>query len=314
MKIVTIEDNKNNIVKKHQDLVHNARYRLGDTAIKTLSLLISMIKVSDDKFHQYIIKLSDFKELTNADTNEVFKYVDRMTTDLMSKPFWVGNSKFNWVTIAKYKEGEGVVVFEIHQELKPYLLELKKNFLQYNITNILPLKSGYIIRLYEICKDHYNESIRYKESKKHVTFELEIDKIKETFEIPKSYLYKDIRVNIIDKAVTQFKAKTDIQISYTEQKLGRRVDRILITVEENNKGSNDHMKNLQKFIAYIRTNYTNKKIIESTDKYTSQQVLLSVSEAGKLYNKKTTTPIDPKRSQELWQSLYDMNKSGLINL
>ena len=89
---------------------------------------------------------------------------------------------------------------------------------------------------------------------------------------------------------------------------------ILITVEENNKGSNDHMKNLQKFIAYIRANYTNKKIIESIDKYSSQQILLSVSEDGKLYNKRTTTPIDPKRSQELWQSLYDMNKSGLVNL
>jgi len=141
MKLVKIEDNKNNIVKKHQELIHSARYSLGETAIKTLSMLISMVKVSDDEFHKYIIKLNDFKELTGASGNEVFKYVDRMTNDLMSNPFWVGNSKMNWVTIADYLEDENAVVFEIHRKLKPYLLGLKEKFLTYNITNILSLKS-----------------------------------------------------------------------------------------------------------------------------------------------------------------------------
>ena len=120
--------------------------------------------------------------------------------------------------------------------------------------------------------------------------------------------------NLLDKAVIQFKAKTDIQISYTEEKIGRKVDRVIITVEENDKGSNDHLNNLQNFITYVRANYTNKKIIESVDKYSSQKILLSVSEDGKLYNKRDTNPINPQRSKELWQSLYDMNKNGLIGL
>lgn len=311
MKLASVEDNKNNVVVKHQELVHNARYRLSDTAIKALSLLVSMIKVDDDEFKQYAIKLGDFKELTGATGNEVWKYVDKMTDELMSNPFWIGTKKMNWVTIADYQKGDGVVLFEIHRHLKPYLLELKKNFLEYNITNILPLRSGYVIRLYELCKDHYNEGTRYKESTTSVVFDLNIDRIRELFEIPKSYRYNDIKKNIIDKAVKQFKQKTDIQIEYKEQKIGRKVDRLIITVKDNNKGSNDYTKSKQAFIAYMRTNYVNADILKAKDKRTDRVLKISVGPDGKLYDKRGVE-FDAKRSNEMWETLFEMAKNNTL--
>ena len=310
MENVIIEENKNNIVVKHQDLVRNARYRLSDTALKTLSLLISMIKVDDTEFTQYVIKLSDFKELTCANSKEVAKYVDKMTTDLMSKPFWVGNAKLNWVTIARYEKGDNVVIFEIHRELKPYLLALKKNFLKYNIANILALKSGYIIRLYEICKDYYNETAYYNKVVS-CSFVIKIEKLRELFEIPSSYAYKDIRVNILDKAVEQFKAKTDIRIEYSVKKIGRRVDEIVITVTKNSQGSNNFLRTRADFIRYMRKNYVNKDVLGMTDKYTKEKYMLSIDQKGKLYAK-TGTQHNSKRSNELWNELYERAKDGKL--
>jgi len=311
MEIVSIEENKNNIVVKHQDLVRNARYRLGDTAIKTLSLLISMIKVSDTEFTQYVIKLSDFKELTNAKGNEVAKYVDKMTDDLMSKPFWVGNSKLNWVTVATYEKGDNVVIFEIHRKLKPYLLALQKNFLQYNIANILALKSGYVIRLYELCKDHYSEATRYKESTMSATFDIKIERLRELFEIPSSYAYKDIRVHILDKAVEQFRTKTDIQIEYKVQKIGRRVDRVIITVKKNSKGSNDYQHHRTAFIEHMRANYINADVLSAVDKYTQNPMIISIAPDGRLYDKKGTE-FDSKRSDEMWDTLFKMSQEDKL--
>jgi len=306
MEIVSIEENKNNIVVKHQELVRSARYRLGDTAIKTLSLLISMIKVSDTEFTQYVIKLSDFKELTNAKGNEVAKYVDKMTDDLMSKPFWVGNSKLNWVTVATYEKGDNVVIFEIHRKLKPYLLALQKNFLQYNIANILALKSGYVIRLYELCKDHYSEATRYKESTMSATFDIKIERLRELFEIPSSYQYSShIKKHILDKAVKQFKEKTDIQIEYKEQKIGRRVDRVIITVKKNTKGSNDYLKHRTAFIEHMRANYINADVLSAVDKYTQKPILISIAPDGNLYDKKGSE-FNSKRSDEMWDTLFKM--------
>ncbi|HIC86685.1 MAG TPA: RepB family plasmid replication initiator protein, partial [Aquificae bacterium] len=54
--------------------------------------------------------------------------------------------------------------------------------LQYNIANILALKSGYVIRLYELCKDHYSEATRYKESTMSATFDIKIERLRELFE------------------------------------------------------------------------------------------------------------------------------------
>ncbi len=311
MELAKIEENKNNIVVKHQELVHNARYRLSELGIKVLSVLISMIKTSDTEFTQYAIQIKDFKELIHSDSKNTYKYAHKLISELMSNPMKIGDEQFNWASYGKYHRGDGLVVFEIHRLLKPYLLELQKNFLQYNITNILPLKSGYVIRLYELCKDHYSEATRYKESATSATFDIKIDRLRELFEIPQSYAYKDIRVNILDKAVTQFKEKTDIQIEYKIQKIGRKVDRLVITVRENSKGSNDYMKSRQAFIAHMRANYINADVLQAKDKGTGKAMMISVAPDGKLYDKRGTE-FDAPRSNGMWDTLFKMSQEDKL--
>ena len=312
MDLVQIEEHKNNIVVKHQELVHNARYRLSELGIKVLSVLISMIKTSDTEFTQYAIQIKDFKELIHSDSKNTYKYAHKLISELLSNPIQIGDEQFNWASYGKYQRGDGVVVFEVHRLLKPYLLEMQKNFLQYNITNILPLKSAYVIRLYELCKDNFEEGTRYKKERQSVHFELKIERMRELFEIPKSYLYKDIRVNILDKAVKQFAEKTDLQISYKDQKIGRKVDRVIITVRENNQGSNDFMRSKQAFIAYMRENFVNQDILTTKDKYTNEEVRLSISPEKKLYNKINTKDFTAKRAGEAWATIYELAKEDKL--
>lgn len=70
MKTVRIEDNKNNIVKKHNELIQKARYSLSEVEIKIVSTLISMIKTDDTEFHQYLIDIKELQKLTNTNTND----------------------------------------------------------------------------------------------------------------------------------------------------------------------------------------------------------------------------------------------------
>jgi len=315
MDLIKIDTNKNNIVKKHQDLVRNARYGLSDLSIKTLSILISMVRKTDDSFKKYSIKLTDLKELIGTKSHNVDTYVDRMTTELLSNPFMIDDvNKVNWVTIAEYVKGSGVVKFEIHRKLKPYLLELNENFLQYNITNILVLKSAYVIRLYELCKDHYLEGTRYR-NKKNIVFELKIDNLRELFQIPKSYQYSShIKKLIINKAQKQFKEKTDITFTYEEQKIGRKVDRLIITVKENSKGSSDFLASRISFIKHIRDNYVNKILVRTKDKQTNETVLISVAKDGTLYNQKTAETYTAKQGNTLWDWLYELAKDNKLEI
>ncbi len=321
MNIAVVEESKNNIVKKHQELVHNARYKLSELGIKTIAILISQINVSDEDFKEYAIRIDDIKKLAgDSKTKNTKHYVDIVTEDLMSKPFWIKNERFNWVTYARWEEGSNIVLFEIHRKLKPYLLELQKNFLQYNIANILPLKSSYIIRLYELCKDHYMESTRYQTNKKSVQFELKIDRMRELFNIPSSYQYSSgIKLRILEKAAQQFKEKTDIQITYTEQKIGRKVDRIIITVKENDKGSADPQRNRKGFISFVRDTY--KPNIEKGIYPTiiaTKEGDLKIDRDGKLYIAASAGALpgtlDHTQSDKLWDWLYNGVKSGEFEL
>jgi len=313
MNLIKIEDNKNNTVVKHQDIVRNARYSLSELGIKVVSILIGMCKVSDTEFTQYALNINDFKELIGSSSKNTYDYTHRLINELLSKTLKIEDEQFAWISYGRYKEGDNIVIFEISRHLKPYFLELQKNFLEYNIQNILPLRSAYIIRLYELFKDYLNEGKRYKKNKESITFELKIDWLRQHFEIPKSYQYSShIKKLIIEKAQKQFKQKTDIQFTYKEQKIGRKVDRLIITVKENNKGSNDYLKNLKTFITYMRKNRVNSDIIETKDKHTGEKLLLSIDAKGHLYNKYSNKNIDKNRAKEIWESLYKLAKEEKI--
>jgi len=315
MNIVCIEDNKNNIVVKHKDLVWEARYRLSELGIKVVSVLISMIKVNDDDFQQYALKVSDFKELIGSDSKNTYDYTHRLIKELLSKSLKIGDEQFAWISYGKYVEGSDVMIFEINRHLKPYLLELKSNFLEYSIVNIMPLRSSYVIRLYELLKSKFSEYKHYNKSAKSFTFELKIDWLREHFEIPASYQYSSgIKLRIIEKAKKQFKEKTDILFDYKEQKIGRKVDRLIVTVKDNNKGSNDYIKDFHSFKNYIREQYKVDMIkqIYPTIIETNEGDL-KLDRSGKLYllnNEKQIVDYDNKQSQKLWDWLYDLAKNG----
>ena len=163
MNLVEIKENRNNIVVKHKTLVHNARYKLSETSLKIVAILISMIKKDDKDFKEYHLKISDFRELigTSSKNIDTYKYTHKIIRELMSDPFVLDDVNLNWISSGKHIRGSGLMVFKIDPNLKPYLVQLKNNFLQYNIVNILPLKSTYVIRFYEICKDKMSENSRY---------------------------------------------------------------------------------------------------------------------------------------------------------
>jgi len=296
---------KNDIVKKHNDLIQKARYSLSEVEIKIVSNLISMIRTDDTEFQQYHIDINQLQKLTNTNIKDNNYYID-IAKSLMSKPFAIDNKVFNWVTYAEHETNSSILKFEIHRNLKPYLLELQKNFTQYSITNIMMLKSGYVIRLYEFMIAEYTQYMNYNKNAKSYTFELDINEVRELFEIPDSYRYNDFK-RIIDKAQKQFKEKTNIKFDYEEYKIGRAVKRLKITVRENNKGSNDPMSDLKSFIAWVRKTQRNVDLYHVPNKQ-----CLSVNNDGHLYDKYQNEKIDNKRSQELWEKLYELAKQNKV--
>jgi plasmid replication initiation protein len=274
-----------------------------------------MIRVDDKELQEYALKIDDYLKLINSNSKNM-DFIKEKAKELMNNPFEIDSKIFNWCSMVDLKKIDGYIVFDIHPKLKPYLLELKDrgNFTQYKIMNILSLKGEYSPRFYEFLTMEYNQYIAYHKSARSFTLEMKIDYLREIFKIPKTYRYHDIKRQILDKAQKQFKEKTDIQFTYQEEKLGRKVDKLIIKVQPNNQGSNHHLRNRQSFINYIRKNFVNKTLLESIDKNTKEILMLSIAPNGHLYNKYSLDKIPSNRSNEMWDTLFELAKAGGLKL
>jgi len=304
-KLQMVNIKSGHVVKKAEDLLL-ARYDLSELSIKLMSVLIAMLRKDDAEFaHRYILRISDWKELTGLTGRSVYENLLRSAKELQDNPIMIKRPKgwlvLNWLASFEYIEESGEIELEISSKLKPYLIELQERFLQYGIENILPLRSSYVIRLYELLKHEYNKIINYN-NQKAVIYEISISEIRHKFVIPNSYRYNDIKKNIIIKAQKQFKEKTDIQIEYKEIKRGRAVNSIEFTIRSNNKGSNDYLKDLKSFISFYRKNKINETL------YDDGKICLSISEDGRLYDKYTAQEYDKDQALVVWKKLYEREK------
>jgi len=264
----------NNFVEvKKADVIVRARYKLNPLSLKFVTTLIAGIKRSDDMNELYQFKVKDFQELTKLKRKDLYWAVKEALKELLEKPIYIPKGQtpddnsflmLNWVASAEYKDGEGIIEFEISNKLRPYLLEAQTKFLKYRLENILPLKSGYSIRMYEILKDWFEMYKRYGNKAEKI---IKIDELREMLEIPKSYKYGNssgVKQRILEKAKKELAEHTDIIFNYEEIKTGRKVTHLKFLIQQNPKKSEDYLankemqnlKSFKHFVAYLRKNYS----------------------------------------------------------
>ncbi len=265
-----IIDVNNHLEVKKADVIVRARYKLNPLSLKFVTTLIAGIKRSDEINEVYQFKVKDFQELTKLKRKDLYWAVKEALKELLEKPIYIPKGQtpddnsflmLNWVASAEYKDGEGIIEFEISNKLRPYLLEAQTKFLKYSLENILPLKSGYSIRMYEILKDWYELNKRYGNKAEKI---VKVDELREILEIPKSYRFNNIKVQVLEKAQKELAEHTDIIFDFQEIKTGRKVTHLKLIIQENPKKSEDYLfnqeiqnlKSIKHFVAYLRKNYS----------------------------------------------------------
>ena len=280
-------------VKKSEDLV-KARYKLSPLAIKFLSTIIANLKRSDDLDEEYIMQVKDFQELTGQKTKRIYELIEEALEDLLKNPLKIPlnkeQTKFlmcNWVSSAVYDAGQ--VSFLIDKRLRPFLIEVKEKYLKYNLENILSLKSGYVIRFYEILKDWFEKYNRYNNNKAEKIITLK--EFREMLEIPKSYMFGDIKRQILEKTKTELEKHTDIIFEYEEIKTGRKVTNLYFIIcpnpaklEANIKTEQEsYFKSRKNFVGLLRKNYKGNMKFWGVTKMDNSIYWLGLDKNGLVY-------------------------------
>ncbi|MGB3223161.1 MAG: replication initiation protein [Desulforhopalus sp.] len=196
--------NKSPIVVQSNKLVES-RYILSVNEQRLVFAVASMIHPDDVDFYPYEIKIRDLATILNIDLNNAYKNADRLTDQLMQRVLVIpeddGPLKVGWVSSCKYNNKKGTISFSFDPHLKPYLLQLKRDFTQSKLSILAQFQSIYSIRIYQLLKQY--KKIGYRV--------FEVDDLKEILGIDKGKYsqFKQFRQWVLNQAKKEFEKKNE---------------------------------------------------------------------------------------------------------
>ncbi|MDH5679943.1 MAG: replication initiation protein [Spirochaetota bacterium] len=230
---------KNLITKSNQ--LNEARYSLNAMQQKIVLCVISLIQPDDEDFKTYELKIKDLVEILGitgtsiySDLRIIFKKLLQQVLEIPDNSSGDKNKSLvqvNWFSFIKTIPKEGKIEARFDPFLKPYLLQLKQQFISYHLKNVVQLKSGYSIRIYELLKQYEKMGFRVFElSELKKILGLEQDKYKK---------YGHFKSRIILPSQIELPKKTDIDFLFEEIKTGRVVTAIKFVIKKKSLPANN---------------------------------------------------------------------------
>lgn len=214
------------LIVKSNKLIE-AKYTLKLREQKILLYLISKIRMEDKDFKMYTLPIREFCEMMGMKGNPRYKDIKDATDGLQSKLLKIHKDNkiysVSWLSLVVYNEREGTINMRFDPFLKPYLVQLTSEFTKYSLDTIIKMRSIYSIRLYEVLKQYLFVGTR----------EIQISQIRDFFGLEESEYqrYPNLKQKAISVAVDEINKNSDILVSFTENKVGRKVDSLSFKIE-----------------------------------------------------------------------------------
>lgn len=214
-------------VAKSNVSIWNTSYDLSLIEQKILLFLITKIKQEDTEFHMYLFDISLFLKICGKSLcGKNYKDIKRAIENLHKKEMFINA---NPCTLAEsfidrpiWDNQKGNVVVKLNNNLRPYFLELRSNYTQYKIKNILLFDSKYAIRIYELAK-----SVEFKKKTS-----IDVDYLKIQLNCTNYSNWNTFEKKVLSKAIEQINELSDIKISYSiDKRCKKKVTEISMTVE-----------------------------------------------------------------------------------
>jgi len=215
-------------VIKANDLVRQSRYQLSLQEQKIILFLISKITPDSTDFSCINFEITEFCDVCGIgkDGGKSYKNVKDAIKKLADKSLWVRtdsgkNVLLRWINRAWLEEKDGTIQIWLHDDMKPYLLDLHQKFTQYELLYTLAMKSQYSIRLYELLRSYeYQKGLL-----------IDIDEMREMLAVTAYPRYQDFRRNVIEMAIGEINSLSDIVVTYKAIKTnGGKIDKIEFTI------------------------------------------------------------------------------------
>ena len=226
--------------------VQHARYKLTPREQKLILYMATLIKPEDSDFSLYMVPVGEIEHILKQDAlrkhgsfyERLDDLLDSITDKKISFPteFTVDGVRLrghiNWVAGAVpkiNKDGVLCVEFGFSPQMKPFLLGLKEKFTRIKFVEVAKMRSGFSIRIFQMCKAYYGEHARHGRN----VIEVGIEELKERLGIGGKYPdFRNFRRKVLDVAREEINEKTSLELEYDYVRRGRRIGEVRIIINE----------------------------------------------------------------------------------
>ena len=233
------------VVWQHNRLA-DARYELTVREQKLLLYIISQIKSDDDELKRCTVNIGEFAEIAGLDKRHLYTELRELTEGLKSKVLVIPNHHdletgktldliTSWFDAAFLSpNGEGYFAVQLSQNLKPYLLQVKREFYQFRLDRVMRMRSSYAIRFYQWLKRWaFRKEVTITVGELRKFLGIAVTTAGRSSPILGSY--GSFKRRALAPAVTEINNRSDILVSYVERKKPgtKAVEAITFTIEAN---------------------------------------------------------------------------------
>lgn len=214
-----------------------SRQDMGILTKRLLVLALSDITKDDLTIEPIRITAWEYSQLFNITGKSIYSRIEESARELLEQTVQVKEPNgdwvmFQWVSEARYENGRdsrdqmACIELKIHDKLKPYLIQLRRDFSIIPTEQLLSFESFNSMRLFEVL---YTAS--YAGERSELTFD--VDDLKLRLGLDGKYeRFKDFRY-VLDRAQDEFSRYTSLGFDYVAKKVGRKYQRVTFSIFKN---------------------------------------------------------------------------------
>ncbi|MEY8307336.1 RepB family plasmid replication initiator protein [Enterococcus faecium] len=269
-RVYHMDDLKKRKVVEHNDLITSVA-KMDKVPLKIFELAVSCIDTNNPPKDNivYLSKevLFNFFDVSDNDKHSRFKEaVERMQKQAYFQVRERKGKGFEFESIVpipyiKWNDYNDNVLIEFNRHVMPYLIDMKTNFTQYAISDIMGLNSKYSIILYKWLCMHYNqfEHYQYKgmrtqkqmeEYQNPVITMIELRKLTDT---TNEYTeMSNFTKRVLNKAMEEINEFTHFNVTFEKIKKGRIVDSLKFHITKKKMAKNSLYKEEEQDLKYLQ--------------------------------------------------------------
>ena len=219
------------VVAKANDLVR-ARHSLSTMEQRVFVMMVAKLG-RESEFPVQEIPIGEIADTSEVDGSNVYRAAEDVCDSLVDQTVDIhdrsddGNRRYttyNCFSMCQYEEGKGVIRAKFNEDMRPFLLELKRRFTLYLVTVFLRLRSKYSTQIYELLKMRQGIS----------NLRISVDELRRTLGLEDKYKeFAQMKRRVIEQARGELKERADIYFTYRVLREGRSAQAIQFYIHEN---------------------------------------------------------------------------------